>query len=74
MLLNFGTRLDGHQFLYDEETLRAQLLAAGFTDVVRRPFGHSEHDDLRGIEHHDGGATGGAWTHEVQLVVEARRA
>jgi hypothetical protein len=27
-----------HKYAYDEETLRAVLLAAGFEDVRRRPF------------------------------------
>lgn len=74
MLFNFGMRLDGHQFIYDFPTAKAQLESAGFVNVVRCRFGESRHPDLRGIDHHLGGETGGEWTKEIQLVVEATRA
>lgn len=74
MLLNFGMRLDGHQFIYDFATARAQLESAGFERVVRGRVGHSDHPDLCGIDRHDGGETGGDWTRDIQLVVEATRA
>ncbi len=74
MVFNFGVRLDGHQFVYDFPTAKAQLESAGFVEVVRCRFGESRHPDLRGIDHHLGGETGGGWTKEIQLVVEAIRA
>ncbi|MFN9976710.1 MAG: hypothetical protein ACK58T_43090, partial [Phycisphaerae bacterium] len=43
MLFNFGTRLDGHQFIYDFETLQQQMHAAGFNPVTRESFGRSRH-------------------------------
>lgn len=73
MLFNFGTRLDGHQFIYDFETLQHQLHAAGFDPVTRESFGHSRHAPLNGIDHHNGGDTGGTWLQDVQLIVEAVR-
>jgi len=73
MLFNFGMRLDGHQFLYDFETLKAQLEAAGLVGVTRCAFGQSEHDALRGIDQHDGAETGGDWIKAIQLVVEASK-
>ncbi|MBY0113790.1 MAG: methyltransferase domain-containing protein [Phycisphaerales bacterium] len=73
MLLNFGMRLDGHQFVYDFETLRAQLQAAGFEAVTRERFGASSRPELHGIDRHRGGDTGGVWAEEIQLVVEAVR-
>ena len=73
MLLNFGMRLDGHLFVYDFDTLKAQLESAGFEDVRRCRFGESEHPDLAGIDKHDGGVTGGEWAKDIQLVVEAKK-
>jgi predicted SAM-dependent methyltransferase len=73
MLLNFGMRLDGHQFVYDFESLRAQLESAGFESVTRERFGNSTRPELRGIDRHNGGDTGGAWMEEIALVVEAVR-
>lgn len=73
MLFNFGTRLDGHQFIYDLETLHQQLQAAGFGSITRETFGRSRHGPLDGIDHHSGGETGGTWLQDVQLIVEAIR-
>jgi predicted SAM-dependent methyltransferase len=73
MLFNFGARLDGHQFIYDFETLQQQLQAAGFRSITREKFGRSRHTPLNGIDHHNGGETGGTWLQDVQLIVEAIR-
>lgn len=54
----FGS--SAHQWLYDEESLRALLEDAGFTGVVRRSFAEGELPDLDRIETRTG------------LVVEAR--
>jgi len=43
----------GHRFIYDEPTLRLLLEEAGFTDVVRRRLGESDHAPLAGIEHEE---------------------
>jgi predicted SAM-dependent methyltransferase len=51
--INRAFRGWGHQFLYNEHTLTATLLDAGFASVVRREYGQSEHDELRGIERHE---------------------
>lgn len=73
MLFNFGCRLDGHRFIYDFTTLKAQLESVGLTDVRRFSFGQSQHPELRGIDRHDGGETGGQWARSIQLVVEAMK-
>ena len=51
--INRAFRGWGHQFLYNETTLRSLLLGAGFANVVRREYGESEHPELRGIERHE---------------------
>ena len=51
--INRAFRGWGHQFLYNETTLRSLLLDAGFADVVRCEYGESEHPELRGIERHE---------------------
>lgn len=51
--INRAFRGWGHQFLYNETTLRSLLLDAGFGTVVRREYGESEHPELRGIERHE---------------------
>jgi predicted SAM-dependent methyltransferase len=51
-VLNNAMRNWGHTFLYDAETLALALADAGFTGVVRRGLGESEHADLRGVESH----------------------
>lgn len=73
MLLNFGMRLDGHLFVYDFETLRAQLESAGFESVTREQFGTSGRPQLHGIDRHAGGETGGKWLEDISLIVEAVR-
>ncbi len=42
----------GHQFLFDEASLTALLIAAGFTHVRRYPPGESDDPDLRSLEMH----------------------
>lgn len=51
--LNRAFRGWGHQFLYNEATLRSLLLDAGFANVVRCEYGESEHPELRGVERHE---------------------
>ena len=50
--LNNAFRAWGHQFLYDEETLLASLVAAGFVDVRRVAFATSDDPNLDALEHH----------------------
>jgi predicted SAM-dependent methyltransferase len=49
-LANAFFRSWGHRFIYDEETLRALLEAAGFEQVVRRRAGESDDPTLQGLE------------------------
>lgn len=73
MVLNYGMWLDGHKFVYDEETLRQSLNLAGFEHVTRETFGHSSHAALNAVDTHDGGETGRGWIPSIALVVEATR-
>jgi predicted SAM-dependent methyltransferase len=47
MLRNFG-----HQFVYDEQTLRHALESVGFADVREWPVGESDDPALVGLERH----------------------
>lgn len=51
-VINNAFRNWGHQFLYDEETLRDLLLTSGFTEVERFRPGESKTEGLRGLERH----------------------
>lgn len=73
MLLNNGFHMDGHRFIYDFEALHMSLERAGFTNIKRAPFGHSEHPELTGIDFHDGGPTGRHWIPKNVLQVEATK-
>src|SRR5262249_52628231 len=48
--INVMFRQWGHQFIYDEETLRTSMLAAGFSSIERCTLGESRHSDLQNIE------------------------
>lgn len=48
----------GHQFIYDRETLRGQLAAAGFTDITECALGESTNPELQGLENADRMPTG----------------
>jgi len=67
--LNRAFRGWGHQFLYNERTLRASLLDAGFANIVRCQYGESEHAQLRGLERHEKSPDYGDLSHI--LIVEA---
>ena len=51
--INRAFRGWGHQFLYNETTLKSLLLDAGFANVERREYGESEIPELQGIERHE---------------------
>ena len=70
-VLNHNIRNWGHQFLYDERTLRELLLNAGFGNIQRFLPGQSDLQDLKGIEKH-GVLTGNESANQFEtLVVEA---
>lgn len=50
--INTEFREFGHQFLYDESTLRESLRAAGFADIRRFAVGESSNPAIAGIESH----------------------
>jgi len=58
----------GHHtgYVYDFETLDAELQRAGFSPAVRQPFQESDHPMLRGLEYRSAQTP-------VQMVVEAAR-
>jgi predicted SAM-dependent methyltransferase len=51
--INKAFRGWGHQFLYNDQTLRECLHDAGFAEMERCAYGESRHDALRGVEHHE---------------------
>jgi predicted SAM-dependent methyltransferase len=67
--LNRAFRGWGHQFLYNERTLRATLADAGFANVEPREYGESPHAELRGLERHEKSPDYGTLSHI--LIVEA---
>jgi predicted SAM-dependent methyltransferase len=67
--INRAFRGWGHQFLYNERTLRATLLEAGFSDIVRVEYGESTHADLHGLERHEKSVDWGSLS--SILIVEA---
>jgi predicted SAM-dependent methyltransferase len=71
VVVNNFFRSWGHRFIYDEETLRHALTAAGFVDIVPVRVGESVHPELAGLERHL------AETPEINeyetFVLEARR-
>lgn len=67
--INRAFRGWGHQFLYNERTLRASLEDAGFATAVRVEYGESSHEALRGLERHEMSPPRG--TLSSILVVEA---
>lgn len=52
-VVNHFMRAWGHQHIYDEPSLREQLVAAGFAAVVATSLDDSVHSYLRGIAKHD---------------------
>jgi predicted SAM-dependent methyltransferase len=67
--LNRAFRGWGHQFLYNETTLRATLMEAGFSSFRRSEYGESAHPELRGLERHEKSPDYGSLSHI--LIVEA---
>ena len=67
--LNRAFRGWGHQFLYNERTLRASLLDAGFANITRCQYGESALAELRGMERHEKSPDYGELSHI--LIVEA---
>jgi predicted SAM-dependent methyltransferase len=49
-VINRFVRAWGHQFIYDEKTLRASLTKAGFVNITRCELNHSEKESLRKLE------------------------
>jgi predicted SAM-dependent methyltransferase len=67
--LNRAFRGWGHQFLYNETTLRATLMEAGFSTIERVEYGQSGHAELTGLERHPKSPDYGSLSHI--LIVEA---
>jgi predicted SAM-dependent methyltransferase len=51
--MNKAFRGWGHQFLYNEQTLREILLETGFERIETVVYGESRHEALRGLERHE---------------------
>jgi predicted SAM-dependent methyltransferase len=70
-VLNNFFRSWGHEFIYDEQTLRQALASAGFVDIEEWPIGESAEAELAGLERHL--PDEGEFNEYETLVVEARR-
>lgn len=73
-VLNNHFRAWGHQFLFDEETLRGLLTDVGFNDHRRYSVGESDAPELRGLETHGRAVGSDAMNAFGTMVVEAERA
>lgn len=74
LVINNAFRAWGHQCVYDEATLRASLVEAGFVDVKRYPPGESDDPHLKGLESH-GNAVGNVELNRFEtMVLEGRKA
>lgn len=62
----------GHRFLFDQPTLHAELLSAGFAEPTRCAPGQSEHPQLQRLERHDR-VIGIQPNRYETLILEARR-
>ncbi len=51
-VVNNAFRNWGHEFLYDEVTLRDLLSRAGFTEIVRQSPGESDVAEFKGVDYH----------------------
>jgi predicted SAM-dependent methyltransferase len=67
--LNRAFRGWGHQFLYNETTLKETLAEAGFSHFERVEYGDSRHEALRGLERHEKSLDYGTLSHI--LIMEA---
>ena len=70
--LNRAFRGWGHQFLYNQRTLSASLLDAGFSDIVRCEYGESTHTELRGLERHERSPDAAGLSHILILEASGR--
>lgn len=66
-ILNEQAHGYGHQFLYDFETLKAVLSNAGFSNVVQKYAGETDHAVFSGLDRDDD------WRKAITLYVEARK-
>lgn len=71
--VNQVVRAWGHQFIYDEATLRATLEGVGFVDVQRRELHDSADPALRGLEGHGIADGHEDFTRFETVIVEAVR-
>jgi predicted SAM-dependent methyltransferase len=72
-VLNNIVRNWGHQFMYDEQTLRDAIEKAGFTDLKRYASGESDDPALKGLEFHGKVVKNEAMNAHETMVIEARK-
>jgi len=72
-VVNNAFRNWGHQFLFDEDALRAILTSAGFTDIVRCRMHESQHTPLQGVECHGRNIGNEEISRFETMIFEARR-
>ena len=51
-VINNAFRNWGHQFIFDDATIRKAMTQAGFVDIEQKPYGESDDEHLKGIESH----------------------
>lgn len=71
-VLNNFVRSWGHQFIYDEETLKALLESLGFCEVTEVSLGQSTSAHLAGLERH-GEAIGEQYNRFETMILEATK-
>ncbi len=54
-IINKALYADGHRYVYDLETIDILLQQAGFSQMQQSYVGHSHHESLNNVEHHDVG-------------------
>jgi SAM-dependent methyltransferase len=63
----------GHQFIYDEDTLRYQLGQAGFVEIHACEYSKSETPEFRRVESHAAATSNEAMMMFETMVLEARK-
>jgi predicted SAM-dependent methyltransferase len=71
-VMNMYFHLWGHQFLYDQQTLRSALESVGFRDVRFLRHGESDDPELRNVERHID-VVGSDIDKYVTMIVEGRK-
>ena len=72
-VINHAINGFGHKFIYDFETLKTSLHAAGFGDIVRCEIGASDSTELSGVDSHGSAVGDENMTRFETMILEATR-